>query len=525
MVKRAMTDEPTASVEELSGASLLSGGVWVIASRALPQIYVLVSSVLIARFLTVGDMGRQSYISFVSASLVMVCSFGLSGALVRYGGELVGQNRLATLRGLIWWSTKIQIFGAVLTGVIMVIIGAFSHDMQASWMWAAVATAFATFQNVPNGILSVLRRWREASIITLVIGLLFTIGIAGVLAMGGGVAGVFAVGAVLSIVAMVWTTWIALRVLNSVAPRSAPYEELKRPMIGYSATIWAGFLLTLVVLRRSEFFFLDRYSTADAIAYYSVAFAVVSGIGSAVESLSGVVAPTVAALHGSGDSERISSGFSRASRLVILVCLPISTFGIVFGPPMIRLVYGGDYARTAGPLRIMLLAFPIIALMSLCSGLLWGVGHVKAWLIVFCFAAVVDVGLDMLLIPGHAEVGAAWANNTAQVVASVLIVGYTIRKFGPLDWQGVVLVRAGIAAIVAAAAGWMCVALVAGAEGIVAGGVVATLLFLALSRLLRTVPEDDARWIGDSVHGKVGSAVAAFVGLAAADPPEELIGS
>ncbi len=525
MVKRSMTDEPTSSVEELSGHSLLSGGVWVIASRALPQIYVLVSSVLIARFLTVGDMGRQSYISFISASLVMVCSFGLSGALVRYGGELVGQDRLGVLRGLIWWSTKIQVFGALLTGVIMVVIGAFSHDMQASWTWAAVATAFATFQNVPNGVLSVLRRWKEASIITLAIGLAFTVGIAGVLALGGGIAGVFAVGAVLSIVATAWTSWIALKVLNSVAPRSEPYEELKRPMIGYSATIWAGFLLTLVVLRRSEFFFLDRYSSAQAIAYYSVAFAVVAGVGSAVESLSGVVAPTVASLHGSGDSVRISSGFSRASRLVILVCVPISAFGIVFGPPLIRLVYGGDYARTAGPLRIMLLAFPVIALMSLCSGLLWGVGYVKAWLIVFCFAAVVDVGLDVLLIPGHAEVGAAWANNTAQVVASVMIVAYTVRKFGPLEWQGLVLARAVIASALAAGAGWLCVSVVGGAEGIMAGAVVATLLFLLFSRLLRTVPHDDARWIGDSVHGRFGRTIAGIVGLAATDHGDELIES
>ncbi len=81
--------------------------------------------------------------------------------------------------------------------------------------------------------------------------------------------------------------------------------------------------------------------------------------------------------------------------------------------------------------------------MSLCSGLLWGVGLVRVWLIVFCFAAVVDVLLDVLLIPAHAEVGAAWANNSAQVTASLLVVGYTVRKFGPLDWECRVLVRGG----------------------------------------------------------------------------------
>jgi O-antigen/teichoic acid export membrane protein len=525
VVKKAVTgsrsDEPTAVVptavvEELSGRSLLTGGIWVMASRALPQIYVLVSSVLIARFLTVGDMGRQSYISFVQLSLILVCSFGFSGALIRYGGELLGQGRLSTLRGLIWWTTKIQIGGAVVTFVIMGGIGLFGHSLKAAWMWAAVGTAFSTFQNVPNGVLSVLRRWREGSIITLAIGFAFTVGIAVELALGGGVAGVFAVGAVLSVIATVWTTWIAQKYLHSVAPVSEPIPELYRPMITYAITIWAGYLLTLVVLRRSEFFFLERYSTADAIAYYSVAFAVVAGLSSAVESIGSMVSPTVAALHGAGDSGRISSGFSRALRFAILAAVPISAFGIVFGPAVIRVVYGSAYTRTAGPLRIMLLAFPVITLMSLCNGLLWGVGRVRFWLGAFCVAAVIDVALDFLLVPAHAEVGAAWANNAAQLFGSALVVGYTIKKFGPFEWHAVVLARAVLAACLAAASGWVCIILVSGAAGIALGAAVALVVFVALSRALRTIPAVDAAWILDSVHGRFARAVANTIGRAAA---------
>jgi O-antigen/teichoic acid export membrane protein len=317
----------------------------------------------------------------------------------------------------------------------------------------------------------------------------------------------------------VWTAWIAQRYLNSAAPRAEPATELYRPMIGYAATIWAGFLLTLVVLRRSEFFFLDRYSSANAIAYYSVAFAVVAGLQSGIESLAAVVSPTVAALHGSGDADRINSGFSRALRLVILTAVPISAFGIVFGPAVIRVVYGSDYARTAAPLRIMLIAFPIIALMSLCSGLLWGVGHVRVWLLVFCFAAVVDVALDFLLVPSHAEVGAAWANNTAQISASILVVGYTIKKFGPFDWQLGVLIRAAVAATVSAFAGWICVVLIGGAPGIAIGATVATIAFVASSRLLRTVPAIDAAWILDSVHGRFATTIANTLARAAAGVP------
>jgi O-antigen/teichoic acid export membrane protein len=270
------------------------------------------------------------------------------------------------------------------------------------------------------------------------------------------------------------------------------------------------------VLRRSEFFFLERYSSADAIAYYSVAFAVVAGLASAVESVGSMVSPTVAALQGAGDSDRISSGFSRALRFAVLAAVPISAFGIVFGPAVIRVVYGSAYTRTAGPLRIMLLAFPVITLMSLCNGLLWGVGRVRVWLAVFCVAAVLDVSLDFLLIPAHAEVGAAWANNVAQVFASALVVGYTIKQVGPFEWHGAVMLRAAAAACLAAASGWVCVVAMGGATGIVVGALVAVVVFAALSRALRTIPATDAAWVLDSVHGRFARAVANTLMRAAA---------
>jgi O-antigen/teichoic acid export membrane protein len=509
---------PTASIDELSGPTLLAGGVWVIASSALPQVYVLASSILIARFLSVDDMGLQSFIAFVSASIVFVCSFGLSGSLVRYGGELLGRDELDTLRGLVWWTARIQLVGALLAGAVVATIGLFSHD-EVLWMWAAVGTTFGTIVNIPASVLFVLRRWREASVITLVIGLAYTIAIAIVLSLGWGLAGVFGIGTILGGIAAVWTSALAWRRLNSVAPQRGAHAALHRPVLGYAITIWAGFLLTLIVLRRSEFFFLERYATTKAIAYYSVAFAVISGFGSAVEALAGVVAPTVASLHGSGETDRIGPAFSRALRLVLLVSVPITALGIVFGPALIRIIYGSDYARTAAPLRIMLVPFPLLALMALSGGLLWGSGRVRLWLLVFCFAAVVDLTLDFVLVPHLAEVGAALANSCAQVTAAVFVLGYTIRSFGPIDWQARVLARAVGVAVAAAGAGWLGIVGFGGPAGIVVGGLAALLVFAVLSRVLRTVPAIDGMWVTTAVRGRVGDAIARVVrGVTAPEP-------
>ncbi len=517
MVEEALTTDaaPPASVDELSGPTLLAGGVWVIASSALPQVYVLASSILIARFLSVDDMGLQSFIAFVSASIIFVCSFGLSGSLVRYGGELVGRNELDSLRGLIWWTAKLQLGGALVAGAAMATIGLFSHD-QVLWMWGAVGSAFGTIVNIPASVLFVLRRWREASVITLVIGLAYTLAIAIVLSLGWGLAGVFGIGTILGGIAAVWTSWLAWQHLKAVAPRSGPHTALHRPLLGYAATIWAGFLLTTIVMRRSEFFFLERYSSTKAIAYYSVAFAVIAGLGSAVEALAGVVAPTVASLHGSGEMSRVGPAFSRAIRLVLLVSVPITALGTVFGPPVIRAVYGSEYARTAGPLRIMLVPFPLLALMTLCGGLLWGSGRVRLWLLVFLMAAVVDITLDFVLVPHLAEIGAAVANTSAQLTAAVCVLGYTARAFGPVDWQAQVLARAVAVAVSAAGFGWVVIITIGGPTGIALGAAAALFVFAGLSRWLRTVPAMDGAWIATSVRGRPGTLIAGVVRFATA---------
>jgi hypothetical protein len=157
--------------------------------------------------------------------------------------------------------------------------------------------------------------------------------------------------------------------------------------------------------------------------------------------------------------------------------------------------------------------------MALSGGLLWGSGRVRLWLLVFCFAAVVDLTLDFVLVPHLAEVGAALANSCAQVTAAVFVLGYTIRSFGPIDWQARVLARAVGVAVVAAGAGWLGIIVVKGPAGIAVGGLGALLVFAVLSRVLRTVPAVDGMWVTTAVRGPVGDAIARVVrGVTAPQP-------
>ena len=84
-----------------TGASLFSGSIWNSVAGLLPQFYTVAVSIAAARILGPDAFGRQSFIAFVSLSLALVLTAGLSIALMRSVAETLGREEPAQARGLL----------------------------------------------------------------------------------------------------------------------------------------------------------------------------------------------------------------------------------------------------------------------------------------------------------------------------------------------------------------------------------------------------------------------------------------
>ena len=71
--------EPELDLGATSAPAIVSGGLWTLLSRVLPQAQLLVLSIVVARYLGPDEMGRQSYIAFVALTLVQAATAGLPG--------------------------------------------------------------------------------------------------------------------------------------------------------------------------------------------------------------------------------------------------------------------------------------------------------------------------------------------------------------------------------------------------------------------------------------------------------------
>lgn len=93
----------------------------------------------------------------------------------------------------------------------------------------------------------------------------------------------------------------------------------------------------------------------------------------------------------------------------------------VFAPNLLRIVFGGDYAAGTAALRVLGVATVVTAATTVLAQVhaVWRpVRLAKIWLV----ALVLNVGLNLVLIPHFAAAGAAWATLICQVGAAIVLV-------------------------------------------------------------------------------------------------------
>ncbi|MBK9179268.1 MAG: polysaccharide biosynthesis C-terminal domain-containing protein [Acidimicrobiales bacterium] len=511
-------DEEADAARMTTGASVLRGGVWNSASQLLPQAYTLVMSVVAARVLGPDDMGRQSYIAFVGIAVVALLTGGLPVALMRYIGELRGRGRPETARAMVRAAWRIELAAAALGGAGLVVAGLGRPPLGWAWALCGVSSAMAILHRVPSSVLIGMQRWRDSSVVGMVTGAGAAVGTVAVLLAGGGITAMFAVQAVVSAVNLLWTSRLARRRLPDrwAAPPAVPHRidpGLRRAFTSFTLIATADAYLSFVVWRRTEFFFLERYAPPSELAIYSIAFAAASALVILPGALAGVVAPAVATLFGAGHDERIRSGFGRTVRLLVLLSLPITAMVLALGPAVLTGVYGADYAAAGPVLRIMMISFPLVPLVTVSQALLEGIGRIRFQLLISALAAATNLTLDVLLIPSHQARGAALANGLAQVVASLPLLVYAARKVGGVRLHWSHLARAALASVACGLVAWGALGPAVDVVGRILGLGVAlaagVLAFWVVAAIVKVLHRDDAAWLTDSVGERFGPVMAA----------------
>ena len=170
--------------------------------------------------------------------------------------------------------------------------------------------------------------------------------------------------------------------------------------------------------------------------------------------------------------------------------------------PICRLAFGDELADAAAPLRLLAPVVVMMSLVALTSSLVVsrrGPGPIAR---LTGLMVVVNVGLNVALIPPLADTGAALAMLVTEVAFVVVALRLAVRTVGGVDWAPMTAAptTAGIALSVVMV---LLSPLPLVALGL--GVVIYVAVFLLLER--RVAPED-LRFVGEMLRRRLGSRVA-----------------
>lgn len=133
------------------------------------------------------------------------------------------------------------------------------------------------------------------------------------------------------------------------------------------------------------------------------------------------------------DPARTRALVQRAADLMVTLGAPAVAVALVLSPQIIELLFSDVYARSAEVLPILMASFLAICLGTLGGylapvvGLRWGIAAIAG------VCVVVNVGLNLVLIPRYGAVGAAWVTSATEGLSATLLLAFSFRamRFGP----------------------------------------------------------------------------------------------
>jgi O-antigen/teichoic acid export membrane protein len=466
-----------------------------------------VVSVAAARFLGPSNFGRQSFIAFVEISTIYVLSAGIPNTIARFVADALGRGDPAFALRLNRWGWRIETGGAIGGTTLLVGVALAGGSPRAAWLFAAVAAASTILARVPTSLLAGIQLWRVQTLVGLSIGAVATIVTVAVLAAGFGITGMFAVEAATGVAGLLLFSLFARRAATRIAAqiRAAQVsDKLGGDVFRFAALTSVNVLFMLVIWRRSDLFFLQHFSSAKEMGFYSIAFVAATAPGLVFTGLTGALGPALATLHGAGAIDRVRTGFSRSLRLLLMIALPMTAIAFALGPPLVRLVYGREYSAVGPVLIILLVVLPITPLYNLTNALLSAMGRVRFLVVVNVIASAANILLDLLLVPGHGAIGAALASGTAQMIIALPMVIYVSKTLGRVGWESAAIARTAVAAALAGLAAWACVSIVGSVAGVAIGVIVGPCTFFLLAGPFRILLRSDADWLNETVGNLLG---------------------
>jgi len=415
--------------------SVLTGAAMVMGIRVGGAAIALLSQVLLARWMGAFEYGIYAYVWVWVITLGIVAPMGFTTALLRFIPEYRSREKWRRLSGVLNASWRmVLLFGLACMSFGFIVL-ALTHNYIDSYyvlplVIALLCVPVIALADCQEGIARGFGWINLAYLPSYILRPLIIVAAVWLVFQFGGtptglIVTIAAFAAALSIV--IWQRVVLTLRIRRITPRSKPI---------YHTAYWTSVAAPLVLveglylmLTNTDIFILGQYVEPDQVGVYFASTRIANLIVFIYFAVAALAVPKFAELHATGsrtDLQRFTHGIIQwifwPSVAGALFLLAIGNFALE--------LFGSGFSDGFPALCILMLGFLARASTGPIEYLLNMTGHEKITAIAYGSAALLNIILNLLLIPKFGIVGAASATAISMVVATLWLVIEVKRRLG-----------------------------------------------------------------------------------------------
>jgi O-antigen/teichoic acid export membrane protein len=209
-------------------------------------------------------------------------------------------------------------------------------------------------------------------------------------------------------------------------------RELRQVSRGYAVQDVLGTLLA-----KLDAVLLSLLATNAAVGRYGAAYRLLEATFFLSSAVNGAFAAMYAYLE-RDTRPTIRAAFERSVKLALAALVPCAVAFGVLAEPFCRLFFGKELENAAEPLRLLAPAMVFLGLVTLSSSLLISRRRPAVLVRIMTAAVILNVALNLALIPGLDGNGAAAAMLITAAVLAGLVLFEAVRTVGGVSWGAMV---------------------------------------------------------------------------------------
>ena len=177
--------------------------------------------------------------------------------------------------------------------------------------------------------------------------------------------------------------------------------------------------ISYFLMQSTDVLFISAYDTFESVAYYSIAVKLATVTALALISVNIVIAPKIASIYNDKNFSQLKLILKKATRMNVVISLPIIIILLFFSEYVLS-TFGSNYILAKNALWILLIAQFFNSITGPSALYLNMTGRQKKLNGILVISLLINVVLNIILVPDFGMLGAAISTTTSFVISKTL---------------------------------------------------------------------------------------------------------